>query len=94
MLKRGECHNICEMVCVARRETSRGSALYSAALSKTARINSPSATVLGIFVFMTFRLSRLLNHHEQFSGHQVVGNEYSSLQGNPFLFLASSIMVT
>ena len=44
---RGVCHNMCEMVCVARREISRGSALYCAALSKTVRISSPSGTVFG-----------------------------------------------
>ena len=53
----GACHNMCEMVCVARREISRGSALYCAALSNTVSISSPSGTVSGISVLMSFRLS-------------------------------------
>jgi hypothetical protein len=53
----GACHNMCEMACVARRETSRGSELYCAALSNTVRISSPSGTVFGMSVLMSFALS-------------------------------------
>jgi hypothetical protein len=101
--------NICETVSVARRETSRGSALYCAAWSKTASIRSPSETVFGVWVVMVSCLSwdahsallfrewrsafDLHMHLQHIPGHQLEGNEFTSLHLRRFLVLACSFKV-
>jgi len=79
-----------EMVCVARRETSRGSALYFAALSKTVRINSPSGTVFGIWIAMFMPFLGCTWQLQQVPGHQPVGNDIRSLHGSRSIIMANS----
>jgi hypothetical protein len=54
----GARRSTCMTARVARRDTSRGSALYCAASSNTATTRSPSSTVLEALVIMGFLLDR------------------------------------
>jgi hypothetical protein len=84
----GACHNMCEMVCVARRETLSRIGAVLRGLVEDGQDQLAERYGLGIWVVMSLPFLGYACHLQHVPGHQVVGNEFSSLQRITLLSLA------